>query len=119
MKKCHRQAPSANLKCILFTMQLALGYWFLPKKNKWVLASIIYFSYIAMAWYDYLYECKRSFGPTYLMSFYEWAKPPDGKQRRLYDSWCPDIKRHIRMLDVGIALICLGFLPDFLKWDPT
>lgn len=119
IEDCHRAAPSANLKCIAFTAKLALGYWFLPRRNKWVLAAIIYGAYIAMAWYDYWFQCKRSLGPTYLMSFYEWAKPPEGSQRRLYDSWCPDMKRHIKLLDLGIALILLGFLPDFLKWKPS
>ena len=52
-----------NIKCIIFTAMLAGGYWFLPHKNLWVLFFLLWFPYIAMAWYDYAYEC-RSLKPT-------------------------------------------------------
>ena len=52
-----------NIKCIIFTALLAGGYWFLPHKNLWVLFFLLWFPYIAMAWYDYAYEC-RSLKPT-------------------------------------------------------
>lgn len=52
-----------NIKCVIFTALLAGGYWFLPHKNLWVLFFLLWFPYIAMAWYDYAYEC-RSLKPT-------------------------------------------------------
>ena len=53
-----------NLKCILFTALLAGGYWYLPHKNLWVLVFLLWFPYIAMAWYDYMYDCRNKLKPT-------------------------------------------------------
>ena len=118
MNGCHRTPPAANAKCIIFTLILALGYWTLPKRNKWILLCLLYAPYLALAWYDYFYQCERSFGPTYLMAFYEWAKPPGGRQRKSYDSWCKDMRSHVLLVDLGVLLILIGFLPDFLAWNP-
>jgi len=52
-----------NIKCIIFTALLAGGYWFLPPKNTFVLLLLLWLPYIAMAWYDYAYQC-RSLKPT-------------------------------------------------------
>ena len=61
--------PVVNWKCIIFTMILAIGYWFLPKKNKWILLGLLYFPYLVLAWYDHYYKCERNMGPTYLAFF--------------------------------------------------
>ena len=53
-----------NMKCILFTAAIAGGYWFLPPKNFWVLFFLLWFPYIAIAWYDYSYNCRDKLGPT-------------------------------------------------------
>ena len=53
-----------NLKCILFTAALAGGYWYLPPKNLWILVFLHWFPYIALAWYDYSYNCRDKLGPT-------------------------------------------------------
>jgi hypothetical protein len=74
---------SLNIKCIIFTLVLAAGYWFAPHKNLWVLAFLIWFPYIALAWYDYSYDCKDKLKPT-LVPFgrYIWLpfKPPGYKE---------------------------------------
>ena len=71
-----------NIKCIIFTAILASGYWFAPHKNLWVLAFLIWFPYIALAWYDYSYNCQDKLKPT-LIPFgrYIWLpfKPPGYK----------------------------------------
>ena len=68
-----------NIKCIIFTAILAAGYWFAPHKNLWVLSFLIWFPYIALAWYDYSYNCQDKLKPT-LVPFgrYIWLpfKPP-------------------------------------------
>ena len=73
---------SLNIKCIIFTLVLAGGYWFAPHKNLWVLAFLIWFPYIALAWYDYMYDCRDKLKPT-LVPFgrYIWLpfKPPGYK----------------------------------------
>lgn len=53
-----------NIKCIIFTACIAGGYWFLPKKNFFVLAILLWLPYIAMAWYDYSYDCRNKLKPT-------------------------------------------------------
>jgi hypothetical protein len=72
-----------NWKCIIFTAILAGGYWYLPHKNRWVLAFLIWFPYIALAWYDYSYNCQDKLKPT-LVPFgrYIWLpfKPPGYKE---------------------------------------
>lgn len=53
-----------NIKCVIFTAMLAGGYWFLPPRNYFVLFFLLWFPYIAMAWYDYMYQCRDKLGPT-------------------------------------------------------
>ena len=72
-----------NWKCIIFTAILAAGYWFAPHKNLWVLAFLIWFPYIALAWYDYSYNCSDKLQPTIVpFGRYLWLpfKPPGYKE---------------------------------------
>lgn len=115
---CDSTQPTGNLKCISISLGLASGYWLLPSRNKWVLAFILYFTYIAIAWYDHFYECKRVFGPTYLRLFYQWAKPPKSAQSLAYDNWCKTIKNQVLFVDIVLALILISFFPYFLRWNP-
>jgi len=71
-----------NIKCVIFSAMLAGGYWFLPSKNYFVLFFLLWFPYIAMAWYDYMYECRNKLGPTIVpFGRYMWLpfKPPQYK----------------------------------------
>jgi hypothetical protein len=68
-----------NIKCIIFTLVIACGYWFLPKKNIWILLFLLWFPYIALAWYDYSYNCQDKLLPTAVpFGRYIWLpfKPP-------------------------------------------
>jgi len=53
-----------NVKCIIFTIIIAVGYWFLPYRNLFVLFFLFWFPYIALAWYDYSYKCHDKLEPT-------------------------------------------------------
>lgn len=53
-----------NVKCIVGTIVIAAGYWFLPPKNLWVLLLLLWLPYVAMAWYDYAYDCADKMQPT-------------------------------------------------------
>lgn len=53
-----------NLKCIVFTVIIAGGYWFLPYRNLFVLIFLLWLPYVAMAWYDYSYDCRDKLLPT-------------------------------------------------------
>ena len=55
---------SFNIKCIVFTAALAGGYWFLPPRRWWALALLLWAPYVAMAWYDELYDCSNKMEPT-------------------------------------------------------
>jgi hypothetical protein len=55
-----------NIKCIIFTLVIALGYWYLPTKNIIVFIFLLWLPYIALAWYDYSYKCDFKMMPTIL-----------------------------------------------------
>lgn len=55
---------SFNVKCIVFTLAVAGGYWALPPRRWWALALLLWLPYVAMAWYDYKYDCNEKMGPT-------------------------------------------------------
>lgn len=112
------EQPAVNLKCIVFTLVLAAGYWYLPARNKWVLLALLYFPYLALAHYDYWYDCRRNMGPTYLANFYWWAKPPESRQVRAYHDWSPKMKAKIAIVDAVVLLVLLLLAPAFLKWRP-
>lgn len=98
--------PVFNLKCIALTLFLAAAYWYLPKRNVIVLICILYFTYLALAWYDYVYDCKRNMGPTYLSLFYAPLKPQQSRQIIEYSSWHPSIRRRVMIVD-SLVLIAV------------
>jgi len=77
-----------NVKCIVFTLVIAVGYWFLPPKNWFVLIFLLWLPYISLAWYDYAYRCQDKMAPT-IVPFGRYIflpfKPPDyqAEYRRL------------------------------------
>ena len=104
--------PSANLKCIVFTLALDSGYLYLPRNSPVVLAFLLYLPYLVMAWYDYAYSCQRKFGPTFLSLFYMWAKPKNDEQYKKYSEWCPKYKKIVLLVDL-LLLVSLGLLAKF------
>ena len=89
--KCYDGPITGNIKCIVISICLALAYWLVPHRNKYVLLFILYTTYILIAYYDFFYDCRRGqFGPTFLKTYYEWAKPRNSKQNIIYSNLCPD-----------------------------
>ena len=89
-----------NIKCIVFTAMLAGGYWFLPKKNLFILLFLLWFPYIAMAWYDYSYDCKNKLEPTAVpfgRAIWLPFKPPGYKQA--YEDLPPEKKAIMDQVD--------------------
>ena len=78
------RAFSFNIKCIVATLIVALNYWYLPARNPYVLAAMLYMPYLALAWYDYYYSCDTRMDPT-IFPFGRYVylpfKSPDYKQR--------------------------------------
>jgi hypothetical protein len=64
-----------NIKCIIFTVLIAGGYWFLPPKNWIILIFLLWLPYIALAWYDYSYDCRDKMQPT-IFPFGRWIFLP-------------------------------------------
>ena len=110
--------PSINWKCLVFTIVIAGGYWFLPQKNKWILAILLYIPYIILAWYDYWYKCEKEYGPTYLAPLYWWAKPENSKYNKLFSKWSSETKTKAIIINIAILVTIICFIPSFLKWNP-
>lgn len=110
---------SVNAKCIVLTIVLAAAYWFLPRRNKWILLALLYFPYLLLAWYDYLYACEKNLGPTYLAFFYWWAKPPQSRQIKEYKKWNPKTFRKVLFVDLLVLFGVIAAVPAFLKWKPS
>lgn len=110
------QPLSFNPKCIVFTLLIAAGYWFLPHKSVPVLVALLYFPYLAMAWYDYIYNCEYRLQPT-IFPFgrfvYLPVKPPDYKER--YDNLSAESKDKIARWDRFFAFILLGLVLVFIS----
>lgn len=73
-----------NVKCVVFTAIVSAGYWFAPHKNVWMLLFLLWFPYVAMAWYDYTYDCANKLQPTVVpFGRVLWLpfKPPGYKQK--------------------------------------
>ena len=117
--ECNNTPPATNVKCIVFTIFVVTIYWILPK-NKWLLLFLLWFPYLMMAWYDFLYDCKRNeLSPTYLMSFYEWAKPKDSRQVQIYKNWCPKWKNQVFYVDMAVLVLFILFMKYFfIPWNP-
>ena len=91
---------SLNAKCIAFTAALAGGYWYAPPRSWWVLGLLLWLPYVAMAWYDYAYDCRDRMRPT-IVPFGRYIflpfKPPDYKAE--YDALSPAKKNAMARLD--------------------
>lgn len=58
MTKCYNAKPTGNFRCIFFTIFLALTYWFAPRTNKCVVASLLgALCAVLMVLYDKYFQC--------------------------------------------------------------
>jgi hypothetical protein len=102
---------SFNIKCIIFGLILVIGYWKASGKNVnfWLFPLIFVVAYIAMAWYDELYNCSdrlRS-GRSGVVSVVDSIFKPQLRNLSLPDS-APDqvylYKRNMHMFHAFIAM---------------
>lgn len=118
------EPPTHNLKCIVFTIFMTVFYLAAVNGKGGILdnqafsiftykelgfALTLYVPYLAMAYYDEWYSCKRTFGPTFLSLFYMFAKPSYSKQQQQYKSWCKKWKQVVYVVDVFV-LVSLAML---------
>ena len=80
-----------NVKCIIFSLILSLGYWFAPHRNLWILAFLLWFPYLAMAWYDWSYKCESKLQPTAVpFGRYIWLPFKPAGYKQAFDELPPE-----------------------------
>jgi hypothetical protein len=81
-----------------------------PRKSIVVLVSILYFSYLAQAWFDYIFKCQYGkLEPTILpfgRYIYLPFKDPDYKAR--YEAMCQEKKSLMDTVDFVSLLVLIG-----------
>jgi hypothetical protein len=96
----YMQSLPWNVKCVIFTAAVAGGYWYLPPKNIGVLALLLWLPYVALAWYDYAYECRFKMQPT-VFPFGRWIFLPFKPlgYKNAFESLPDDRKATIKRVD--------------------
>ena len=68
-----------NPKCVIISIIIMILYWILPYQNPFMLPVIFLVGYVAIAWYDYLYNCDLKMysgsSPVASAIFNDWGKP--------------------------------------------
>ncbi len=112
------QPFSLNIKCIVFTLLIAGGYWYLPPKKLWILVALLYFPYLALAWYDYVYDCRIGLLQPTIFPFGEYVylpfKPPDYKER--YEKLPQEKKDRMKEYGRLVAAIIIGVVLTILAY---
>ena len=114
------QPFSLNIKCIIITIIFALCYWYLPSKNMYILFFILWITYIAIAWYDYVFKCEYRLQPT-IFPFGKYVYLPfkDPEYKKAYDN-LPQANIDVmdRVNDVffwSIIIIVIFFAVSYFK----
>jgi hypothetical protein len=77
-----------------------------------ILASL---AYVALAWYDVLYDCNDRFEPTLLGWMWKGLKPKEYEEK--YNKLSLKTKKIIRTVDIVVLVVLVGLLayPFFVK----
>ena len=88
-------------------IEISSNFYYLPKKDKVVLAFLLYIPYFLLAWYDYFANCKFRMNPTLFPfgRFIFLPMKPDPYKRR-FDDLDPIVVQNIANVDkyVGVAI---------------
>ena len=92
---------------------LSLIFYYIPKRNKIVMAFLLYLPYFLLAWYDFFMNCRFRMQPTILpfgRYIYLPIKPNPYKKR--YAALDPVIKQNIINFDkyVAVSLVLGGVI---------
>jgi hypothetical protein len=108
-----------NPKCLVFAGFVLVVYW-LPHPVALTHRIVVNFilaclAYVALAWYDMLYDCNDRFEPTLLGWMWKDLKPKEYQEK--YDKLSPKTKKVIRTVDIAVlvALVLLLAYPYFVK----
>jgi hypothetical protein len=105
-----------NPKCIFISFLFAGCYWFLPSKKWYILLFILYITYLAIAWYDEIYNCKRMmptalpFGRLIYLPFKPKSYQNKYKQFSVHKKHLMDKVDHITLWTILIMLILVTFI---------
>ena len=96
-----------NIKCLIFSGFVLMVYW-LPHPqayaHKFVAAFLLACAaYVALAWYDVLYDCNDHLRPTILGWMWGWAKPAEYQKQ--YDELPVKYKKIVRGVDIVVLLV--------------
>jgi hypothetical protein len=106
-----------NTKCLVFSLLIIIIY-FLPHPpsvaHNFVMAFLIGTScYIALAWYDVLYDCNDHLKPTFLGWLSKPFKPPEYAEQ--YAELPLKYQKIIRWVDISVLIILgITFIYPFL-----
>jgi hypothetical protein len=98
-----------NLKCLVFSFMVIIIYW-LPRPNTFAHGFVMTFllgtsCYIALAWYDVLYDCNDRLKPTLLGWLSKSFKPQEYRDE--YDKLPLKTQKIIRYVDIFVLIIII------------
>ena len=106
-----------NVKCLVFSAGVLAVYW-LPHPVAFAHRAVMAFllatsAYIALAWYDVLYECNDHLKPTLLGWLSKPFKPKEYSDA--YDKLPIKYQKIVRAVDVAVlSIVALAFAYPFL-----
>lgn len=106
-----------NIKCLIFSFIVIIIYW-LPKPTTRAHGFLMSFllgisCYIALAWYDVLYDCNDRLKPTLLGWLSKSFKPKEYSTE--YDKLPLKTKKIIRTVDILVlSILVITFMYPFL-----
>lgn len=104
-----------NWKCVVFSALISGGYWFLPPRNWFVLAFLLWAPYIVLSWYDFAYDCRDKLQPTIVpfgRTLWLPFKPPEYKAafNKMAQSQIDAMDRVDHLATFTLLLVLLGLL---------
>jgi hypothetical protein len=107
-----------NPKCLVFSA-FVLGVYWLPHPKAFAHRAVSAFllataAYIALAWYDYIYDCTDRLGPTLLGWMSGMFKPAEyGKK---FDDLPVKYKKIVKWVDIAVLAVVFGaFVYPFIQ----
>jgi hypothetical protein len=101
-----------NPKCLVFSAFVLVVYW-LPHPVALTHRIVVNFilaclAYVALAWYDLLYDCNDRFKPTLLGWMWKDLKPKEYQDA--YEDRPLKTKKIIRTFDIAILVVLVALL---------
>ena len=108
-----------NPKCLVFAGFVLVVYW-LPHPVAYTHRIVVNFilaclAYVALAWYDVIYDCNDRVNPTLLGWMWKPLKPKEYQEK--YDELPLKTKKVIRTVDIAVLVVLVALLayPFFVK----